>query len=115
MVMVREFEERGEELGHSSLVEEAGRHAEEMGLQLQLEYPSPTCIKHDSREVITAEKLKEELRRCLEQKTWEAVHERNWQGKLISAKVKTTVLTSMDVSVAKRLEIMPNTYSGRVV
>ena len=57
-----------------------------MGLQLQLEYPSSTCIKHDSGEVITAEKLKAEPRRCLEQKTWEAVHEQNWQGKLISAR-----------------------------
>ena len=36
-----------------------------MGLQLPLEYPNPTCIKHDSEEVITAEKLKAELRRGL--------------------------------------------------
>ena len=36
---------------------------------------NPICIKHDSEEVITAEKLKAELRRGLEQKTWEAVHE----------------------------------------
>ena len=34
MVMVREFEERAEELGHSSFVKEAARYAEEMGLQL---------------------------------------------------------------------------------
>ena len=86
MAMVREFEERAEELGHSSLVKETAKCAEEMGLQLQLEYPSPTCIKHDSGEVITAEELKAELRRCLEQKTWEVVHEQNWQGKLISAR-----------------------------
>ena len=45
-------------LGHSSLVKEAARYAEEMGLQLQLEYPNPTYIKRDIREVITAEKLK---------------------------------------------------------
>ena len=32
----------------SSLVKEAAKYAEEMGLQLQLEYPNPTCIKHDS-------------------------------------------------------------------
>ena len=37
MAMVREFEERAEELGHSSLVKEAAQYAEEMGLQLQLE------------------------------------------------------------------------------
>ena len=84
MAMVREFEERVEELGHSSLVNEAARYAEEMGLQLHLEYPNPTCIKRDSEEVITAEKLKAELRRSLEQKTLEGVHEQNWQGKLTS-------------------------------
>ena len=56
-----------------------------MGIQLQLEYPNPTCIKHDSEEVKTAEKLtrqRAELRRGLEQTTWEAVHEQCWQGKL---------------------------------
>ena len=36
--------------------------------------------------MITAEELKAKLTRCLEQKTWEAVHEQNWQGKLISAR-----------------------------
>ena len=51
-----EFEERAEKLGNSSLVKEAARYAEKMGLQSQLEYPDPTCIKHDSEEVITAEK-----------------------------------------------------------
>ena len=54
-----------------------------MGLQSQLVYPNPnpTGIMHDSEEVITAEKLKAELRRSLEQKTWEVVHEQSWQGK----------------------------------
>ena len=70
-----------------------------MGLQLQLEYPSSTCIKHDSGEVITAEKLKAELRRCLEQKTWEAVHEQNWQGETnLREKCKVRALTSRAVS-----------------
>ena len=35
MAMIRE--ERADELGHSSLVNEAAKYAEEMGLQLQLE------------------------------------------------------------------------------
>ena len=64
----QDFKERAEELGHSSLVKQAAKYAEEMGLQLQLEYPNPTCIKHDSVEVITGKKLKAELRRCLQQK-----------------------------------------------
>ena len=54
--------------------------------RLQLEYPNPNYIKRDIREVITAEKLKAELKRCLEHKTWEAAHEQNWQEKLISAR-----------------------------
>ena len=57
MAMVREFEERVEELGHGSLVKEAARYAKEMGLQLELEYPNLTFIKHDSGEVTTVEKL----------------------------------------------------------
>ena len=62
MAMVREFEEKAEELGHCSLVKEAAKYAEEMGLQLQ--YPNPArIIKHDSGEVIPAEKKKAELRR----------------------------------------------------
>ena len=81
MTIVREFEERAEKLGHSSLVKEAARDAEEMGLQLQLDDPNPTCIKHDSGKVITAKKLKAELRKCLEQRSWDAMHEQNWRGK----------------------------------
>ena len=77
VAMVREFEERAETLSHSSLVKEAARYAEELGLQLQLEYPNPTCIKHDSGEVIAAEKLKAKLRRGLEQKAWEVVHKQS--------------------------------------
>ena len=57
-----------------------------MDLQLQLEYPNTTYIKHDSVELITAEKLKAELRRGLGQKTWETVHEQSWEGKLTFAR-----------------------------
>lgn len=57
-----------------------------MGLQLQLEYPNPTSITHDSGKVIIAEKLKAGLRRGLEQKTWEVEHEQSWQGKLTTTR-----------------------------
>ena len=68
-----------------------------MGLQLQLEYPNPSCLKHNSGKVITAEKLKAELTRCQKQRLCDAVHEQNWQGKLISARGE---------------DEMPNKYSG---
>ena len=65
MAMVHKFDEGAEALGHNSLVKEAARYAEELGLQLQLEYPNPTCIQHESGEVMPAGKLKVELRKCL--------------------------------------------------
>ena len=84
--MVCEFEKRAENLGHSSLVKEKAKYVEEMGLHLQLEYQKPTRIMHDNGKVKNAEKLKAELRGCLEQRSWDAVHEQNWQGKLIPAR-----------------------------
>ena len=45
MAMVREFEERVEELDHSSLVKEAARYAEEMGLPVGAGLPKPNLHK----------------------------------------------------------------------
>jgi len=39
MEMVREFEERADEMGRMSMVKEAFRFAEELGLELNLEHP----------------------------------------------------------------------------
>ena len=61
MAMVREFEERVEELDHSSLVKEAARYAQEMGLPVGAGYPNLTFIKHDSGKVTTAEKRMVEM------------------------------------------------------
>ena len=45
MAMVREFEDRVEELDHSSLVKEAARYAEEMGLPVEAGLPKPNLHK----------------------------------------------------------------------
>ena len=45
MAMVREFEERVEELDHSSLVKEAARYAEEMALPVGAGLPKPNLHK----------------------------------------------------------------------
>ena len=47
--MVREFEERAEEMGRRSVVKEAFRFVEELGVELNLEHP---CT------------VKTELRKC---------------------------------------------------
>ena len=43
MEMVREFEERAELLGHSSLVKEAAKFSEDLGVNLRLNHPDPVC------------------------------------------------------------------------
>ena len=45
MKLVRDFEERAESVGHQTLAKEAAVYAKEYGLQLQLEYPDPVCVR----------------------------------------------------------------------
>ena len=52
MIMVREFEERSAVLGYQSLITEALRYSEELGLTLRLAYPEPTVCEADGEEVL---------------------------------------------------------------
>ena len=61
--MVREFEEREEEMGRRSMVKEAFRFAEELGVELNLEHP---CT------------VKTELRKCRVEKLEEEVRSQRW-------------------------------------
>ena len=61
--MVREFEERGEEMGRRSVVKEASGFAEELGVELHLEHPR---------------KVKTELRKCRVEKLKEEVRSQRW-------------------------------------
>ena len=40
---VQQFKERAVEKGHTSLMKEAHKFAEELGMSLTLEYPQPSC------------------------------------------------------------------------
>ena len=61
MKLVRAFEERSAVLGYQSLITEALRLNEELGLTLRLAYPEPTVCEAD-REEVTATKAKQMLR-----------------------------------------------------
>ena len=43
MRVVQQFEERAVKKGHTSLMKEAHKFAEELGMSLSLEYPQPSC------------------------------------------------------------------------
>ena len=60
--MVREFEEQAESKGYQSITKEAGKYAEEYGLQLQLKHPDPVCVT-EKGEVVLGDKLKTRLRK----------------------------------------------------
>ena len=85
MKMVREFEEQAESKEYQSMTKEAGKYAEEYGLQLQLNYPDPVCVTEEG-EVVLGDKLKTRLRKLRESRMEGVVEEQKWQGKLITAR-----------------------------
>lgn len=51
MEAVRMFEEKSVRIGRHSVIKDASKYVEEMGLQLKLEHPEPTCITEDGKVV----------------------------------------------------------------
>ena len=45
------FEEKSVGGGRHSVIKDASRYAEELGLHLKLEYPEPMCVTDDGKEV----------------------------------------------------------------
>ena len=82
MEMVREFEERAESLGHRSLVKDATKFAEDLGVNLHLKHPEPVCAVN-SGEIIPSHRVKEVLKECVEEKLEREVRGLEWQGKLL--------------------------------
>ena len=82
MEMVREFEERAESLGHRSLVKDAAKFAEDLGVNLHLKHPDPVCAVN-SREIIPSHRVKEVLKECVEEKLEREVRGLEWQGELL--------------------------------
>ena len=83
MEMVREFEERAELLGHSSLVKDAAKFAEDLGVNLHLNHPDPAGAMSNGR-TISSYRVKEVLKECVEEKMEKEVLGLEWQGKLLT-------------------------------
>ena len=54
MEAVREFEEHAKASGHQSLVQEAGKYAEELNITLQLNTLNPVCVTAEGKVVAVA-------------------------------------------------------------
>ena len=83
MEMVREFEERVELLGHSSLVKDAAKFAEDLGVNLHLNHPDSVGAMSNGG-IIPSYRVKEVLKECVEKKFKKEARGLEWQGKLLT-------------------------------
>ena len=77
--MVREFEERAEEMGRRSMVKDAFRLAEELGIELNLEH---------------LRTVKTELRKCQIERLEEEVGNQRWLGSLVTTRLQDEKLSA---------------------
>ena len=81
MAAVRSFEELAVQNGRHSIIKDAKKYAEELDLQLWLNFPNPAAVA-DSKEV-EAKKVKQAIYKARQQEIQLTVSEERWQGKLI--------------------------------
>ena len=81
MAAVRSFEELAVQNGRHSIIKDAKKYAEELDLQLWLNFPNPVAVA-DGKEV-EAKKVKQAIYKARQQEIQSTVSEERWQGKLI--------------------------------
>ena len=87
MRAVQQFEERAVEKGHTSLMKEAHKFAEELGMSLSLEYPQPSCWSvSDPETEIQGPKVKKHLKKADMEKLKEKIKEEKWHGRFLQAR-----------------------------
>ena len=81
MAAVRSFEELAVQNGRHSIIKDAKKYAEELDLQLWLNFPNPVAVA-DGKEV-EAKKVKQAIYKARQQEIQSTVPEERWQGKLV--------------------------------
>ena len=94
MGLVRTFEEQAVDKGHWSLVEEAGKFAEELGVSLNLSYPNPKLYEEGKE--VPKEKIKDKLKQRLRGQYTEKIRRERWQGKLLTSRRDDEVFSRQD-------------------
>ena len=79
---VKMFEEKSMKTGRHSIIKDARKNAEELGIQLQLVYPDHKCITKEGKE-LKETKVKRCLRSARQKDAIATVEEERWQGKLL--------------------------------
>ena len=76
------FEEKSVRTGRQSMIKDARKYAEELGVQLQPVYQEPKCITEDGEEV-DGKKVKDCLSSAQQKESRATVKGERWQGKRI--------------------------------
>ena len=85
MGLVRRFEEKAERTGRGSLVKDAWKYGEELGMKLELRYPDLSGTTAEN-EKIEGRKIGVWTKKALRNKHREGAREQRWQGKLHTAR-----------------------------
>ena len=85
MQLVRQFDEKCERNGRRSIVKDAKKYAEEMGLELSLS-PGAVVTTTDSNEDISSEKVGKVMQNSMNAKGIDTIKDQKWQGKLIQTR-----------------------------
>ena len=81
MAGVRSFEELAVQNGRHSIIKDAKKYAEQLDLQLWLNFPNSVAFAEGKE--VEAKKLKQAIYKARQQETQSTVSEERWQGKLI--------------------------------
>ena len=83
--LVWDFEERAVDQGHQSLVKEATKYANEIGITVHLSHPHPTS-SNNKREEVSGEKVKKQLKTAVEDQLRDKIQGEKWQGKFLKSR-----------------------------
>ena len=82
------------EKGHTLLMKEAYKFAEELGTSLSLEYPQPSCWSvSDPETEIKGPKVKEHLKKANMEKLKEKINDEKWQGRFLQVRWQDSKLS----------------------
>ena len=111
MELVRQFDEKCERNGRRSIVKDAKKYAEEMGLELSLS-PGAVGTTTESNEDISSEKVGKVMQYSMNAKRMDTIKDQKWQGKLIQTRWIDTDLVDC-FSCLYRWQLAPtNTLAG---
>ena len=85
MQLVRQFEEKARRTGRHSLIGDAQRFAEELGMKLELRCPDPSGTTEQG-EVIVGRKIGVWAKKAVQSERFEDTKEKKWQGKLMTVR-----------------------------